>query len=222
MSSYFSKVPNFDYVSRFPGKKKLGDYITVKNLFKRLKLSDDLISNLKYFTKYNIIGDERPDNVAFKVYGDETLDWVVLLSNNIIDVRTEWPLEQNSFEKYLLEKYGSYENLNAVHHYESLEVKNSDGNIIAHSGIKVDSNYTVIFYDSTLETEVTVTNAVKEVTNYEYEVKLQEDRRSILLLKIEYLNVVFEDINNLMPYKEGGVQYVNATLKRGEDIRLFE
>ena len=74
MSNYFKQVPDFDYVSRLPDAK-ISDYITVKNLFKRGKLADDIFQDLTVFTKYEIRGDDRPDNVAYKVYDDSDLDW---------------------------------------------------------------------------------------------------------------------------------------------------
>ena len=168
MSSYFRRVPDFDYVSRVADKKNTGDYTPVKNLFKRVKLSDDLFNNLQYFTKYQIIGDERPDNVAYKIYNDESLDWIVLLSNNIIDVRNEWPMPQTSFENYLLEKYGSYENLEKVRYYETIEVKNTRGVVIVPKGLRVPSDYNVTYYDSGLEQEVIRTNITEAFTNYQY------------------------------------------------------
>ena len=78
MSNYFSKVPDFEYVSRLPDAK-ISDYITVKNLFKRGKLREDIFQDLTLFTKYKIIGNDRPDNVAFDYYRDSKLDWLVLL-----------------------------------------------------------------------------------------------------------------------------------------------
>jgi len=74
---YFRQVPNFDYVSRLAGNKNISDYIQVKNLFKRAKFRPDIEGNLSFFTNYTIIGDERPDNVAYKFYDDETLDWII-------------------------------------------------------------------------------------------------------------------------------------------------
>lgn len=222
MSSYFRRVPDFDYVSRVADKKNIGDYIPVKNLFKRVKLSDDIFSNLQYFTKYQIIGDERPDNVAYKVYGDESLDWIVLLSNNIIDVRQEWPMPQSSFENYILKNYGSYENLETIHHYETIEVKNTNGIIIVPKGLRVPSNYSVTYYDSGLEQEVIKTNITEPFTNYQYEIDLENKKRNIFLLKPSYINLVLNDIQTTMEYKEGSEQFVSRTLKRGDNIRLFE
>ena len=100
----------------------LNDYTVTKNLFKRARIRDDIFQNVSYFNKYDIIGDERPDQVAEKIYGDSSLDWVVLLSNNVHNVYEEQPKTQYAFDKHLLEKYGDYETLyNGVHHYETIE-----------------------------------------------------------------------------------------------------
>ena len=119
MSNYFSQLPDFEYVSRLPDAR-ISDYIPVKNLFKKGKLREDIIEQTAVFTKYKIKGDDRPDNVAQELYGDPDLDWVVLASNNILNVYDEWPMTQRNFENYLLEKYGTYEQMNAVHHYDCL------------------------------------------------------------------------------------------------------
>lgn len=89
MPSYFRQVPDFEYVSRLPDAK-ISDYAPVKNLFKKGKLREDIFQDLSFFTKYKINGDDRPDNVAYKVYQDSTLDWLVLLCNNILNIQTEW------------------------------------------------------------------------------------------------------------------------------------
>ena len=111
MSNYFSQIPNFEYISRLPDAK-ISDYIPVKNIFKKGKLREDIFQDISVFTKYKIIGEDRPDNVAFKFYGDANLDWLVLTSNNIINVYEEWPMTQFNFENYLLEKYVTYEKIN--------------------------------------------------------------------------------------------------------------
>lgn len=220
MASYFRYVPDFDYVSR-TSDKNISEYITVKNLFKRGKLREDIFGNLSFFTKYQVIGDDRPDNVAFEVYGDETLDWLILLANNIINVQTEWPLTQTSFDNYLINKYGSYENTLATHHYETIEVKDSAGIRIVPAGLIVPQDYSVEFLDTRLETYQTRTNITTEITNYDYELKIENDKRNIFVLKPSYINVVLNDMEDIMPYKEGSTQYVSETLKRGENIRLY-
>ncbi len=221
MTSYFRQVPDFQYVSRLPNSQSISDYITVKNLFKRGKLREDIFGNLQFFTKYKIIGNERPDNVAYKVYDDETLDWVVLLSNNILNVQTEWPLSQQGFDNFLLEKYGSYDQIYAVHHYETNEIKNTNGILIIPAGLQVPSNFTTTYYDDILGRQVTQRNFTRAITNFEYEQKLQDDKRNIFILKPTYLNVVFNDMEEIMPYKKGSQQYVSENLKKGDNIRLY-
>ena len=223
MSNYFRQVPDFDYVSRLPDAK-ISDYLTVKNLFKKGKLADDIFQDLTIFTKYEIEGDDRPDNVADKKYDDPDLDWVVLLSNNIINIQSEWPLPQRDFDRYVLEKYGTYEKLNAVHHYETKECKNSVDAVVVPEGLQVDSDYSVTYYDWYLDGEITKSSSdiVVEVTNYEYESKLEDAKRSIYLLKPKYLNIVKDDMDNMMKYKKGSTQYLDETLKIAENIRLYQ
>ena len=220
MSNYFSYVPDFDYVSRLPDAK-ISDYLPVKNLFKRGKLRDDIFQDLAFFTKYQIEGDDRPDNVAYKVYNDSDLDWVVLLSNNIVNIQSEWPLPQRDFDRYILEKYETYEKLNDTHHYETKEVKNTIGAIIVPEGLQVPSDYSVTYYDWYQSGEVTRSDITTEVTNLDYEEKLDNNKRSIFLLKKIYLNVVQDDLEEMMEYKKGSTQYVNETIKAAENIKIY-
>ena len=222
MSNYFNLIPNFDYVSRLPDAK-ISDYIQVKNLFKRVLLREDIYSNLMYFTKYDIQGDDRPDNVAYKIYSDSTLDWLILLSNNITHIPTEWPLAQNDFDRFLLDKYGSYDNLyNGVHHHETVEVKDSNEVIIVPAGLEVSADFTTTYYDYYMSDMVTKLDITRPVTNYQYEEKIQNKKREIFILKQEYVSVVMDDIADLMPYKKGSTEYASKTLKKAENIRLYQ
>lgn len=183
MANYFSYLPDFDYVSRLPDAK-IGDYTIVKNLFKKGKIREDIFQNLAFFTKYQIKGNDRPDNVAFEVYQDSSLDWLVLICNNVINVQTEWPLPQNDFDRFVLDKYGDYNTLyNGIHHYETVEVTNSQGVIILPAGLQVQSDYTLTYYDYFADSLVTVNDAVIPVTNYEYEEGIENDKRNIFILK---------------------------------------
>ena len=143
---YFSQIPYFLYVDRSPGNKTIDDYSEVKNLFKRAKLREDIFSDLSYFTKYQIQGDERPDNVAEKYYEDSTLDWVILLANNITNIQTEWPMSEQSYYNFLIDKYGTDEKLQEVHHYECTGVKNAIGGIIVEEGLHVPVGFAVTYF----------------------------------------------------------------------------
>ena len=221
MSSYFQRVPDFNYVSRLPNSK-IGDYVRVKNLFKKGKIREDIFQNVAFFEKYKIVGDDRPDNVAFEVYDDSSLDWVILLSNNILNIQSEWPLPQTDFDRFVLDKYGDYNTLyNGIHHYETIEIKNTQGVTIVPAGLQVDSSYSVSYYDFFTDLQVTTRNLAIPVTNYEYEEKVENDKRNIFLLKPRFLNVVLDDMEELMQYKKGSTQFVNESLKTGDNIRLY-
>ena len=191
-------------------------------MFKRGVLREDIFQNLSFFTKYKIEGNDRPDNVAADVYGDSTLDWVVLITNNIINIQSEWPMSQTDFDAFLLEKYGNYDTLySGIHHYETEEVKNSDDVVIVPAGFQVESDYSVTYYDFLTNTNVTRTPVIA-VTNYEYEEGLENDKRNIFILKSRYLNVILDDMEDMMTYREGSTQYKSGTLKTAENIRLFQ
>ena len=223
MSNYFSLIPNFEYVSRLPNAK-ISDYITVKNIFKRVFLREDIFQNLTFFKKYNVVGDDRPDNVANQVYEDSTLDWLILLANNIVNIPNEWPLPQADFDRYLLEKYDNDYNkiYNGVHHYETVEVKDSNNVTIVPKGLEVSSDYNVIYYDFYIGGLTETNNITRPVTNFQYEENLENKKREIFILKPEYISVVLDDIEDITKYKKGSTEYVDETLKRAENIRLYQ
>lgn len=218
---YFRQVPNFEYVNRNADRKSLSDYVTVKNLFRRAKLREDIFNDLSYFTKYNIIGDDRPDNIAYELYNDPTLDWLILLANNIVNVQSEWPMTQDAFFKYIDSKYGSLDKAYETSHYETIEVKNSLGEVVLPAGLTVDRNYQFYYYDRGLKIDAIASNITAPVTYYDLEYKKEDNKRNIFVLKSKYLSVVFNDLESIMPYKKGSDQYVNETLKTADNIRLY-
>lgn len=330
MSFYFRSVPDFEYIDPSPDAS-ISDYIRVKNLFKKSKIREDIFGSLVYFTKYNVVGNERPDQIAEKFYNDPTLDWVILLSNNIIDLRREWPLDNFSFNEVMLEKYGDYETLYSVHHYETVEVKDSSGVTVLPSGLTIQNQWktngnfiqanskqinqifagngvtgtttitvtmndglkrlrvgnqvtisgvsnayngtfrvtsvvapfndvaasftyqvasipqiiqptlngseratTIVYdgsilgntyyfeyYDQGLMKRLSNTSVLKEVTNYDYELNLNNKKREIFVLKPNYLGVILNDAETESSYKVGGVQVVDDKLKRGDNLRIY-
>ena len=220
---YFRNLPEFEYVNRTERGRSEGDYSVVKNFFKRGKLREDIFQDLTFFTKYIVEGDDRPDNVADKVYGDSNLDWVVLLANNIVNIQSEWPMSQSDFNTYITEKYENETVLySGIHHYEANEVKTSRDVIIIPSGMKVGVGQSVSYFDDGLNQQVTKTDVASPITNYTHEEKLNDAKRNIFVLKPLYLNIVFDDLEEIMEYKKGSTQYVSETLVRGDNIRLFD
>jgi hypothetical protein len=219
---YFRQVPDFNYVSRLPDAK-IGDYIKVKNFFKRVQLRDDIFQDLAFFTKYKIIGDDRPDTVAHKVYGDPTYDWLILLANNILNVQSEWPLTQLQYDRYLINKYGYYDNIySGIHHYESIEVKNDRGVTLLPTGTTISKGYTYTYWDSLKRTRVTTVDLSTPITNYEYETKIEDEKRNIFILKPEYLGIATDDMDTIMKYKKGSSTFVSRTLKNADNIKLTD
>ena len=220
---YFSNLTDFLYVNRTVDGRSEGDFSVVKNFFKRAKLRDDIFQDLAFFTKYIVIGDDRPDTVATKIYDDPTLDWVVLLSNNIVSIQSEWPLGQAAFNTYVTEKYGDETTLySGIHHYESREVKANDGTIIIPSGARVSVGQSVSFFDEDSSQQIIRTDVAMPVTNYMFEEKLNDEKRNIFILKPIYLNILFDDIDQIMRNKKGSTQFISETLVRGDDIRLYD
>ena len=214
---YFRELPNLQYQSPFTSRVSSDSYVTVKNLFRRMKIRDDLQNVFTIFNKFTISDGERPDTVARDLYGKSTLDWVVLTTAGIINVRNEWPLSSKELYDFTVEKYGLTE-INNVRHYETKEIKNSRGVVILPSGNIVGAGFSVSYYD---ERNITTTpsDTVRGVTYYEYEVKENEKKRNIFVLRSEYLQQFLNDIRNEMTYKRSS-QYVNDKLIKTENTRV--
>ena len=218
MSNYFKQLPNFDYISRINERKSNRDYLEVKNLFRRPLIREDIFTNFMSFTKYKIVGDERPDEVAYKIYGDEDLDWVVLLANNIINVRDEWPMSQGDFNNYLSEKYGDTGGADLIKHYETIQIKDSKGKIFVPKGKIVDSTFKATFLDSGTNQLVEV-SPIKGISYRTYEERLQDDKRNINILESRFLSYVIDEVETLLDY-EPSSEYINPKLKRGSNPNL--
>ncbi len=214
---YFSELPNLQYQSPFSDRLSDSSYVFAKNIFRRMKVRDDLQNVLTVFNKYQIVDGTRPDNVAEELYGESEYDYVVLLTANITNVRDQWPITNKELYDYVVQKYG-LENVNSVHHYITKEIKDSDGKLILPAGKVVGSNFTVSYFDSTPIT-TSATETVTGITNYEYEIDENENKRTIYILKPTYLGQFLDDIKNEMIYKESS-QFVNQRLIKTENTRV--
>lgn len=210
---YFRELPELDYQSFLSDSDSSSNYLRVKNLFRRCKLRDDLQSVFTLFNKYEIVEGARPDTVAEELYGDAELDWVVLMTAGIINVRNEWPLSDRQIYNYSLELYGTQ--LNDVHHYETREVKDANGRLILPKGKVVDSTFRIPNPDSYIST----ISPINGISNYEYEVRKNDAKRSIFLLKESYLQQFLNDMREEMIYSRSS-EYVNENLVRTENTRI--
>jgi hypothetical protein len=209
--SYFRELPDIEYQSQLPTKNSSLNYVRVKNLFRRVKLRDDLQNVFTLFNKYQIKDGERPDTIAENLYGSADLDWVVLLSANIINVRDSWPLSERDLYKFVEEKYG-IDVMNEIKYYQTTQVKNSKGNLILPAGKVVDKDFSIPNPDN----PYAILNPVVGVSYFDYEVEKNNKKRSIYILKPQYLQQYLNDIRSIMYYEKSS-QYINTKLIRTEN-----
>ena len=230
--SYFRELPNILYPSNLVDKESSQQYIAVKNLFRRVKLSGEADGIASLFTKYTILEGQRPDTIAKAFYKNETYDWVVVLTSGITNIKDQWPLSNYALQRYVDNKYG-LTGMNDFHHYETLEVVDSKNRLILSGGMKVNQNFKI---PAPLDTNITYNiigayettkhsgsgdlNPVKGITNYEYETILNESKRKINLLKSKYLMRYIDEMNQIMTYDRNS-QYVNSGLIVASNNRLI-
>lgn len=210
--SYFRELPDLEYQSPITDKISSTDYVRVKNIFRRVKLRDDLGKNVVIFNKYQIEEGERPEIVAEKLYDKADLDWVVLICAGITNVRNQWPLSSRDIYRFAEAKYGN--ELNATRFYETVEVKDSNNRLILPAGKVVDGGFTIPNPNDITQT----LNPVVGVSNYEYETRLNDEKRSINTLKKIYLQTFLNDIRKLTYYSQSS-QFVDSKLIRTENTR---
>ena len=210
---YFRELPDLRYPSFLPEKVSSLDFIEVKNVFRRVKLRDDLQNNFTLFNKYEIPMGARPDNVAEDLYGSAQFDWIVLTVAGIINVRNEWPLNNRDLFDYANNKYG--DSLNSNRFFETTEVKDSTGRLILSKGNIVDSNFTI-----PKPGEPTATlNPVVGISNYEYETRLNEKKRSIFVLREEYIQEFLNDMREIMTYKKSS-EFIDSKTIQTENTNI--
>ena len=211
--AYFEELPNISYPSLLPSSNKIEDRITVKNIFKRSKLRSDIDQAITAFNYYYIEQGMRPDMVAKSLYDDSELDWVILSTNNIMNVRDQWPLEDNDLYEYMLEKYGSEAGIGSVHHYETKKIVDEYNRVVIPAGLEVDSNFSLEYLNYSNQTIiVSSSQVVSEITNYQYEVKLNDEKRKIKVLRPQFLPLFLSNHKNIMKYSRSS-DYISSRIK---------
>ena len=205
---YFSIVPNISYDEKpisYPFSES--DFVTAKNFFRRYKINDDIFSNAVFFQKYAIEDGERPDSLADKAYGDPFYDWVILLTNNLVNAEYDWPLSNFEIYKVLESEYE--DPYGTIHHYETYEIGQYP------AGLRVDET----FYNSTQKLNINGSIQTKNgneicrpVTIAEWFTDENEKKREIYLLKPGYLQPFVDDFRKQNKYKKSG-NYINQRLK---------
>jgi len=215
MANYFKGIPNLDYPSLLNDRQGSSDTVRVKNLFRRVVVRDDYFTKFVNFTKYKIIGDDRPDITSEDVYGTPDLDWLILTANNIIDIKNEWPMTEFDLNLYLNQKY-TPQQLAQIHHYETIEFRDFDNQLIIQGGLSVDENFTVQYLRGG---QIRRVSPIKSVSYFEYELNRNDEKRNINVVSKEFVPVVIKDFENIMKYGQSS-QFVTTDLKKTENIRI--
>ena len=174
--AYFSRFPLMAY--DMAGNE---NYKLLPNILRRVKLRSGIRSGAFLFDNYDVADGERPEDIAFKYYGDPEYHWVILMTNNITDRYYQWPLTQPQFQEHLKDKYGAGSE-DAVHHYE----KTQD------SGKTSSRDYSHMVECNSDDGDPEI------ITNRQYEQRKQDEYRQIRLLDKRYLDTFVEEFDNLI------------------------
>lgn len=216
---YFRELPNMRYPSFLPDKNSSLEFVETKNLFRRIKLRDDFKNIITLFDKFEIPEGLRPDTVAEGLYGSDELDWVVLITAGITNVRNQWPLSSKEIYDYSFDKYGT--DLDNPRYWVTREIKDSKGKLIMAKDNVVDPDFSITFYDTGLSINVTKSGveARTAVSNYEYETLLNDKKRNIFILKPEFLQQFLNDFRDLMVY-DNSSQFINDNMIETENTSI--
>ena len=177
--AYFSRFPLMAYDVKGDRNFKL-----LPNILKRVKLRSGLRSGSFLFDNYDVKDGERPEDVAFKWFGDARYHWIILMTNNVTDRYYQWPLTQPQFQEHLTDKYGAG-NEDDTHHFE----KTTDSGKTSSSG---PNDYSHLVECNEDDENPAI------ITNRQYEQRLQDEYREIKLLDKRYLNTFVEEFENLI------------------------
>tara|TARA_B100000029_G_scaffold511685_1_gene606396 strand:+ start:1942 stop:2613 length:672 start_codon:yes stop_codon:yes gene_type:complete len=219
---YFSLLPDIKYDTKpisYPFSES--DFVTAKNFFRRYKISEDIFGHATFYKKYTLQEGVKIEQIANAYYGDVFYDWVVLLTNNIINPQFGLPLDSETLRKIVEEKYGEDEAYSGIHHYETiftLSPQKVDGIHVPvlDGGTIVDKN----FYDSPFsywngaETVTVPGNTVsKPILNFDYEVAENEKKREIYILRKDYFYRFIEEFKQGALYSRSS-DFINKRLKK--------
>lgn len=206
---FFSIVPNISYDEKpisYPFSES--DYVTAKNFFRRYKINDNVFSYVVFLQKYTIVDGDRPDTLADKLYGDPFYDWVILLTNNLINAQYDWPMSNYTLSKVIEKEFATpYE---TIHHYETIEYG------LCPAGLHVDQAFYNKTHKLNIDNEIVTKNGselCRPVTIMEYYTAENEKKREIYLLKQTYLTAFVDDFRKQNLYQKSG-NYISQQLKK--------
>ena len=193
--SYFSYLPNVQVRTSSYRTNNVDPYKLAKNIFRRIKIRENLDDIILGFNQYTIKNNQRPDQVALDVYGSMEYDWVVLLTNNIINLYDEWPMSEDELERYIDSEYE--EDADSVHHWVTQKITDTRGRTLLRDGRIVSEDFSYTRPDGTA---IPKEDLVRPISVYDYESEKNDYKRNIYLLRKEYVSGFIEEFSNLVDY----------------------
>lgn len=212
---YFRNIPNIEYDTKpiqYPFSEST--FVVAKNFFRRYQVNQDAFSYAIFFKKYAVEEGERLDTLAEKAYNDPFLDWIIVLTNNLVNPTFDWPLSQSALRKYCEATYD--DPYSEIHHYETYELKDNNGNTVLKSGLIVDEtfyNSPFKYWNGSQTSQIAGNLISTPITVFEYESNENEKKREIYLLKPEYLEAFISDFKRTNLYTKSS-NYINNKLKK--------
>ena len=206
---YFSLLPNIEYDEKpisYPFSES--DFVTAKNFFRRYKLNDDVFSYATFFRKYAIVDGERPDSLAKRAYGDPFYDWVILLTNNMVNAQYDWPMSNHEVSKVLESEYDDA--YTEIAYYETIKIGQYD------AGLRVDEAFFNAQHKINNDGTISIVNGSAicgPVTVAEDFYRENEKKREIYLLKPAYFQSFVDDFRKKNLYKKDA-NYISQRLKK--------
>ena len=195
MSNYFKQLPNVYVRTSSYRQNSVDPYVLAKNIFRRIAIRENLEDIILGFTQYTIRNNDRPDQVALEYYESMQYDWVILLTNNIINMYDEWPMNEHELQNYIYRKYDG--DPSGVHHWVTQEVKDNKGRVVLRGDIQVPEDFTYTKYDGTVVAKELL---VRPISHYDHEYQTNEFKRNIYLLRKDYLGQFVEEFGTLVKY----------------------
>jgi len=210
--SYFEYLPDVEVRVSSYRINNVDPFKLAKNIFRRIKIRENLDDIILGFNQYTIKNNQRPDQVALAVYGDMDLDWVVLLTNNIINVYDEWPMSEDELERYIESEYA--EESDSIHHWVTQKIVDGRGRTLVKDGRQVSETWTYTRPDGTL---IPKDQTVRPISVYDYEAEKNDYKRNIYLLRKEYINGFVEEFANLVEYLPNAEVDSESQIKRSKN-----
>ena len=193
--AYFEYLPDVQVRTSSYRTNNVDPYKLAKNIFRRIKIRENLDDIILGFNQYTIKNNQRPDQVALDVYGTMSYDWVVLLTNNIINLYDEWPMSEDELERYIESEYE--EDAGSVHHWVTQKITDAKGRTLMRDGRIVSEDFTYTRPDGTA---IPKEDLVRPISVYDYESEKNDYKRNIYLLRKEYVSGFIEEFSNLVDY----------------------